>query len=121
MATEPPRSDAEPLPGRSSGVRQIASLVGAALRKRWGIGLLIFAGLLIEMSFSAAVPMSFKYLVDYAIVPQNQKVLVGVLAVLAGSLVLASAAGLPHIEKTNREWTQIDANFFWNRAKLSIE
>ncbi len=43
------------------------------------------------MSFSAAVPMSFKLLVDYAIVPQNQKVLVGV---LAGSLVLASAAGL---------------------------
>ena len=94
MATEPPRSEAETLPDRSSGVGQIASLVAAALRKRWGTGLLIFAGLLVEMSFCAAVPMGFKYLVDYAIVPQNQKVLVGILAALAGSLVLASAAGL---------------------------
>ena len=47
-----------------------------------------------EMAFSAAVPMSFKYLVDWAIVPHDEKILLIILAVLASGLIVVSAAGL---------------------------
>jgi ATP-binding cassette subfamily B protein len=83
-----------PAPNQFSGVRQILRHVGAALRARWGVALLLLGGLLIEMAFSAAVPMSFKYLVDYAIVPKNEKILIVILVALAASLIVASAAGL---------------------------
>jgi ATP-binding cassette subfamily B protein len=91
-ASEPTESAAPPAP--SAGIGQILRHVGAALRARWGMALLLFGGLLIEMSFSAAVPMSFKYLVDYAIVPKAEKTLMIILAALAASLVIASAVGL---------------------------
>jgi len=78
----------------SSGIGQIARYVGVALRAHRGVGLLIFGGLLIEMAFYAAVPMSFKYLVDYAIVPRNEKILIAILMGLACGLVVASATGL---------------------------
>ena len=99
MNAEPEQSEteveaAEATSAQLSGIRQIGRLVGAALRARWGVGLLIFGGLLIEMAFSAAVPMSFKYLVDYAIVPRNEKILIAILVALAASLIVASAAGL---------------------------
>ena len=58
------------------------------------MGILILAGLLIEMGFTAAVPLSFKYLVDYAIVPKNEATLITILAALAAGLAVASAAGL---------------------------
>jgi ATP-binding cassette subfamily B protein len=77
-----------------SGVMQMARLAGEALRAHWGVGLLILGGLLIEMVFYAAVPMSFKYLVDYAIIPRNERILIAILTGLACSLVVASAAGL---------------------------
>ena len=66
----------------------------AALRKRRGMGVLILAGLLIEMGFTAAVPMSFKYLVDWAIIPKDEAMLITILAALCGGLVVTSAAGL---------------------------
>jgi ATP-binding cassette subfamily B protein len=77
-----------------SGVSQMARQVGEALRAHWGVGLLIMGGLLIEMAFYAAVPMSFKYLVDYAIIPRNERILIAILTGLACSLVVASVAGL---------------------------
>ncbi len=93
----PPSSTADSF-GRpqagSSGVGQIARLIVETLRAQWGVGLLILGGLLIEMAFYAAVPMSFKYLVDYAIVPRNEHILIAILTGLACSLVVASAAGL---------------------------
>ena len=91
-ASEPAAAGAPP--AAASGVRQIVRHVGAALRARWGVGLLLLGGLLIEMSFSAAVPMSFKYLVDYAIIPRDEKILIVILLGLAASLLVASAAGL---------------------------
>lgn len=87
---EPQEADATPV--QLSGIRQLVKIFLAALRARWGLALLIFVGLLIDMSFSAAVPMSFKYLLDYAIVPRNEKILIAILAGLAGGLVLAAAA-----------------------------
>ena len=38
--------------------------------------------------------MSFKYLVDYAIIPRDEKILIASLLGLAASLLAASAAGL---------------------------
>ena len=56
--------------------------------------MLILGGLLIEMAFNSAVPLSFKYLVDYAIMPRDGKILTLILSGLAASLVVAAAAGL---------------------------
>ena len=89
---EPPASAATAVP--ASGVRQVVNYVLGALRARWGVGLLILGGLLIEMAFNSAVPLSFKYLVDYAIMPRDGQVLTLILSGLAASLVLAAAAGL---------------------------
>jgi len=89
---EPPEAGAPQ--DHFAGVRQILRHVGAAFRARWGVGLLILGGLLIEMAFNAAVPMSFKYLVDSAIVPRNEQVLLGILAGLTIGVVVVSAAGL---------------------------
>ncbi|MEO8615094.1 MAG: ATP-binding cassette domain-containing protein [Luteolibacter sp.] len=88
------RKTQPPAAVRSSGIGEILRHVSAALRERWGMGLLIFTGLLIEMAFTAAVPMGFKYLVDFAIIPKNEQNLVSILMVLAGGLIVASAAGL---------------------------
>ncbi len=99
MNQEPEQTESagEPVkvsPDQPSGIRQIGRLVGAGLRKHWGLGLLILGGLLIDMAFYAAVPMSFKYLVDCAIVPRNGKILVAILTGLTVGLVLTTAASL---------------------------
>ena len=87
--THAPESPAAP-----SGIALILREVTSSLRSQWGVALVIAVGLLIEMAFSAAVPMSFKYLVDSAIVPRDERVLVTILAGLVGSLLVASLAGL---------------------------
>jgi len=87
---------AEPIGSQDhlSGIRQILRHVGRVLRARWGMGLLILGGLFIEMAFNSAVAMSFKYLVDDAIVPRNEKVLFAILAGLTVGVVVVSAVGL---------------------------
>ena len=94
MVHAPPLANPEVSRVRPSGVGQILRLVLTNLRRRRGMSLLILGGLLIEMAFSAAVPLSFKYLVDDAILPRDEKMLVLILAGLAVSLVVAAAAGL---------------------------
>lgn len=94
MPDPPPLEFIEVTPVASSGIRQVLRLVGIELRSSWGMGLLIGSGLLMEMAFAAAVPLSFKYLVDLAIVPRDERALWIILAVLAGSLMATAAAGL---------------------------
>ena len=94
MTHQPQQTAVDQSPGHTSGIRQAVLRVAAALRARWGVGLLIFSGLLLEMAFNSAVPLSFKYLVDYAIIPRDEKILVAILTGLAGGLIVASAAGL---------------------------
>ncbi|MEI7954687.1 MAG: ATP-binding cassette domain-containing protein [Verrucomicrobiota bacterium] len=94
MTHEPQQTAVDQSPGHTSGIRQAVLRVAAALRARWGVGLLIVSGLLLEMAFNSAVPLSFKYLVDYAIIPRDEKFLVAILTGLAGGLIVASAAGL---------------------------
>ncbi len=94
MNQESEQTESGAPPDPFSGIRQILRHVGAALRAHWGVALLILGGLLIEMAFNAAVPMSFKYLVDYAIVPKDEKVLIAILVGLTCGVVVVSAAGL---------------------------
>jgi len=56
--------------------------------------LLILLGLLLEMGFTGSVPMSFKFLIDNAIIPRDGQVLFLILGLLAGGVVLVSIAGL---------------------------
>ncbi|MGH7963715.1 MAG: ABC transporter ATP-binding protein, partial [Candidatus Binatia bacterium] len=57
-------------------------------------GVLILFGLLLEMGFTGSVPLSFKFLIDNAITPQDKQVLFFILGLLAGGVVLVSLAGL---------------------------
>jgi ATP-binding cassette subfamily B protein len=50
--------------------------------------------LLVEMGFSAWVPMAFSHLIDHAIVPRDHTVLVHVLAALGVAVLLTTAAGM---------------------------
>ena len=56
--------------------------------------LLILLGLLLEMAFTGSVPLSFKFLIDNAIIPRDSQVLFLILGLLAGGVVLVSLAGL---------------------------
>jgi ATP-binding cassette subfamily B protein len=50
--------------------------------------------LLVEMGFSAFVPMAFSHLIDKAITPRDSQVLIQVLLALGGATLLTTCAGL---------------------------
>src|SRR5262249_20597548 len=54
----------------------------------------IALGLVLEMGFNAAFPLSLKFLIDGALIDRNHRMLVIILAALSGGVVVASAAGL---------------------------
>ena len=65
------------------------------VRPYWPTALLILAGLLLEMTFTGVVPMSFKFLIDEALPPKsNRPLLVAVLGSLAVGVLVVSAGGL---------------------------
>jgi ATP-binding cassette subfamily B protein len=55
---------------------------------------LILCGLLLEMGFNGCVPLAFKYLIDYAITPQDTQVLFVVLGLLTIGVVVVAVVGL---------------------------
>ena len=55
---------------------------------------LILGGLLLEMGFNGCVSLAFKFLIDYAITPQDKQVLFVVLGLLAGGVVVVAVVGL---------------------------
>src|SRR5215831_4783592 len=65
-----------------------------SVRGHWIKSLLILACLLIEMGFNASISMSFKFLIDRAVIPQNMQVLWLILGVLIGGVVLVFCVGL---------------------------
>jgi len=65
-----------------------------ALAPYRGSSVLILGGLLLEMGFTGAVPLGLKFLIDYAITPQDRQVLFVVLGLLAGGGVLVAVVGL---------------------------
>src|SRR5215471_9714530 len=65
-----------------------------SMRGHWVKSLLILGCLLIEMGFNASISMSFKFLIDRAVIPQNMQVLWLILGVLIGGVVLVFCVGL---------------------------
>ena len=68
--------------------------VFALLRPRWFRCIWIFLGLLLEMAFYAGVPLSFKFLIDRAIIGQNREVLLYTVCGLGASVCVVSLAGV---------------------------
>jgi len=64
------------------------------LRAYWIQGVLIVLGLLIDLAYTAIFPLSFKYLIDQAIIPRNDDLLMLLLSGLGGGFVVATLAGL---------------------------
>ncbi|MGH9769591.1 MAG: ABC transporter transmembrane domain-containing protein, partial [Blastocatellia bacterium] len=54
----------------------------------------IVLGLLLEMAFNTALPLSLKFLIDGALIGRDHRVLVIILALLGGGVVITSGAGL---------------------------
>src|SRR5215510_1185672 len=54
----------------------------------------IALGLILEVAFNTALPLSFKYLIDGALIDRDHRVLVLILTLLSVGVVIASAAGL---------------------------
>jgi ATP-binding cassette subfamily B protein len=64
------------------------------IRRSPGAAALIVLGLLIEMAFNAAVPFSFKFIVDRSLIGGDRTFLFYVLAILTAGAVLVPIAGL---------------------------
>src|SRR5262245_62065326 len=54
----------------------------------------IALGLLLEVAFNTAFPLSLKFLIDGALINRDHRILILILALLGGGVVVASAAGL---------------------------
>lgn len=75
--------------------------IGRLLRRLWPYlrpykmqGLLILAAMLLDLLFDTALRLSFKWLIDAAIVPRNATLLGTMLLGLAGGLVVAAGSAL---------------------------
>src|SRR4051812_30688464 len=64
------------------------------LRTHWTRLVIILAAVLIEMGFTSAVPFSFKYLVDQALIKHNGAALAKVLSLLGAGAILMTGMGL---------------------------
>ena len=66
----------------------------AFLRPYRGQVTLVFLGLLLELAFYVSLPLSFRFLIDRAIIPRDARLLTLVLSSLAGIFALAALAGI---------------------------
>jgi ATP-binding cassette subfamily B protein len=64
------------------------------LRPYRGQAILILVGLSLELAFYVSLPLSFRFLIDRAIMPRDGRLLMLVLAGLAGMFALAALAGI---------------------------
>jgi ATP-binding cassette, subfamily B, bacterial len=91
----------------------------------WGSGLLIMVGLLIEMSFNALVPFSFKFIVDQGLVGGDRNLLIEIVIGLAVGAVLVSVTGLARDYLYARVAARILANIrqrmFSHLQRLSMD
>ena len=74
----------------SGFVGQLASL----FRPHWRKGLVILGGLLLEMALAAAVPFSFKFIIDSGLIGGNRRALIYMLVALGAGAVIVSVTGL---------------------------
>jgi ATP-binding cassette subfamily B protein len=54
----------------------------------------IILGLMLEMAFNTAFPLSLKFLIDGALISRDHRIMIFILALLGGGVVVTSAAGL---------------------------
>ncbi len=109
------------------GTMGLGGFVGCLVRYlhpyHWRV-LLIFLGLLLEMSFTAAIPVGFKYLIDIALVERNQEVLITIVAGLGLGAVVVSIAGLGrdylYAQMATRILHDIRQQMFDHLQRLSI-
>lgn len=64
------------------------------LQPHWGKGLLIFLALCIEIAYNTGVSLSFKFLIDDALIPRNETVLWWILGLLSLGIVIVFFVGL---------------------------
>jgi ATP-binding cassette subfamily B protein len=78
-----------PIPGAWALIRSLAPYFRPYRLKMAAIA----SGLIVEVAFNAAFPLSFKFLIDGALIDRDHRVLVLILALLGVGVVIASAAG----------------------------
>jgi ATP-binding cassette subfamily B protein len=66
----------------------------AALRGHPGKTLVILGCLLVDMGFNAGISLSFKFLIDHAVLPRDMHMLVLILGVLFGGVVVVFVVGV---------------------------
>lgn len=64
------------------------------LRTHWGKGLLILLALSVEIAYNTGVSLSFKYLIDDALIPRNKTVLWWILGLLLLGIIVVFCVGL---------------------------
>src|SRR5262249_5860731 len=64
------------------------------LRLYRALSLVLLVGLLLEMGLSTSISLSFKFLIDNAIVPRNQHMLFLISGLLGGGVILVSLTSL---------------------------
>ncbi|MBI3799344.1 MAG: ATP-binding cassette domain-containing protein [Deltaproteobacteria bacterium] len=64
------------------------------LRLYRALSIVLFVGLLLEMGLSSGIPLSFKFLIDNAIVPRNEHMLFLISGLLGGAVILVSLTSL---------------------------
>lgn len=64
------------------------------IRPYWATSLILLLGLLIESGFDALMRISSKYLIDEAIIPRNQRLMIIILGALGGGAVFSAASAL---------------------------
>jgi ATP-binding cassette subfamily B protein len=65
-----------------------------AVGQYWVQSACILVGLVVEMSYNASISLSFKFLIDAALIPRNQQVLWLILGLLTGGVVLVFCVAL---------------------------
>lgn len=125
QAVEPLEAQADDGSANLTGIGDFLRRAGRLLISTPLRTVLIVLALAIEASFTAAVPLSFRYLVDHAIGSRDGTALTRVLALLAGGVVLAAVAGIGRdylwarfsIEVLNR----IRSEMFEHLLRLSMD
>jgi ATP-binding cassette, subfamily B, bacterial len=76
------------------GIGALLRCLARYFRPYWRSGILIAAGLLMEMGFNSLVPFSFKFIVDDGLVGNDHTLLISIITGLAIGAVVVSGAGL---------------------------
>ena len=87
--TQAPHHESPP-----ASMSSFVAYCGRYALRRWPVFLVISFGFLLEMSFTAGVPLAFRYLIDHAIGEHRKDVLITVLAVMIVGVAVVSTTGL---------------------------